>query len=165
VFSDYGDRVVRFGDVAIREPVREEHNEGWVVIGMPLTRGGLRKPMAASKNMARPGGYAERQRRHITPRTANSSLQLGGTMSERMEEEMVAPIDGSEEIDEVTKKPMADNMGDSMGKEMKEPMEGDMDDSAEKPMRKPMEGDMDDLTEKPMREPRGSDMNDSTEMP
>ena len=76
-------------------------------------------------------------------------------MSERMEEEMVAPIDDSKEIDEATKKPMADNMGDSMGKEMREPMEGDMDDSTEKPMSKPMEGDMDDSTEKPMREPRG----------
>jgi hypothetical protein len=42
-------------------------------------------------------------------------------MSERMEEEMVAPIEDSKEIGEATKKPTADHMGDSMGKEMREP--------------------------------------------
>jgi hypothetical protein len=34
-------------------------------------------------------------------------LQLGGMMSERMEEEMVAPIGGSEETEESTPKPVA----------------------------------------------------------
>src|SRR5690349_4115179 len=110
--------------------------------------------------MARPGGVGMRHRRHVAARTANASRQVGGRMSEGMEDKVDPRIGGSEATSEAMKKPMA---GDKDHSTENESMGGEMEDSTASEMREPMGGNMEDSTAKEMREPMGGDMDDATE--